>query len=231
MRSRNQREIFFINHQNLSCNAMRVKGIYKWGWDSDHLSSVVTNGSVVLGPYFLLEGSYTSVLHSILRLYSGLWSLSILSLRAWGHLHDLRNVKMDISSIQRSISEIPAQERQVLGMAVCTSPPVLLASSSVGSWVGWDLKNYLPSPCTPLVRFSGKVSWYSWVIQNRVDGKYWEGSWEEAFREAQVGLVCAGNVERKHPGGKNDRFTSWSYFRWCYSPWGIPIQLRTVPFL
>lgn len=176
MRSRNQREIFFINHQNPSYNAMRVKGIYKWGWDWDHLSSVVTNGSVVLSLYFLLEGSYTSVLHNILWLYSGLWSLSMLSLRAWGHLHDLRNVKMDISGIQRSMSEIPSQGRQVLGMAVCTSPPVLLASSSVGPYVGRDLKNYLPPPCTSLVRVSGKVSWYSWVIQNRVDGKCWERS-------------------------------------------------------
>lgn len=38
-----------------------------------------------------------------------------------------------------------------------------------------------------------------------MDGKCWERSWKEAFWEAQVGLVCAGNVEGsmwKHPGEK-----------------------------
>lgn len=45
--------------------------------------------------------------------------------------------------------------------------------------------------------------------------------------------VCASDVRRRQMRAlreTNEGFTSWSYFR-LFIPWGIPIQLRMVPFL
>lgn len=78
---------------------------------------------------------------------------------------------------------------------------------------------------------SGKISQCSWDIQEISDGNCWGRSWGGTFGGA--GSVCAVDVAGgrwEHPG-KQMRFSSWSYFRLCYSPWGIPIQLRMVPFL